>query len=173
MNNVIAYVAPKNNTIAHSMRLNNRILCVVGISIFGFKTYWKWVFALMEIQTTSTFEQFLQTETLNAERNNSYYQRYYVKQLRAFHKKTMIKQQIYDNMLARRSGMDYSQGIQFQTSIIKMEEAQELTMNNEPKKINRRGAGVAPSRTHGLLHRIALWDLQLERPKIGIGDGAI
>ena len=60
-------------------------------------------------------------------------------------------------MLARQSGMDYSQGIQFETSIINMEEAQELTMNNQPKKINRSGAGVAPSITHGLLQRIALW----------------
>ena len=88
----------------------------------------------MEIQTTSTFEQFLQAETLNAEKNNSYYQRYDVNWLRAFHKKAMIKKDIYDNMLARRSGMEYSQGIQFETSIINMEEVQELTMNNQPKK---------------------------------------
>ena len=51
MKNVIAYVAPKNKTIAHSMRLNNMISFVVVISIFGFKTYWKQVFDLMEIQT--------------------------------------------------------------------------------------------------------------------------
>ena len=35
-------------------------------------------------------------------------------------------------MLARQSGMDNSLGIQFETSIINMEEAQELTMNNQP-----------------------------------------
>ena len=84
----------------------------------------------MEIQTTQTFEQFLQAETLNAKKNKSYYQRYGVKRQRAFHKQAMIKQQIYKNVLARRSVMDYSQGIQFQTSIINMEEAKELTMNN-------------------------------------------
>ena len=50
----------KTNTMAHSISLNNRISCVVGISIFGFKTYWKQVFDLMEIQTTQTFKQFLQ-----------------------------------------------------------------------------------------------------------------
>ena len=50
MENVIAYVATKNKTMAHSISLNNRILCVVGIYIFGFKTYWKRVFSLMEIQ---------------------------------------------------------------------------------------------------------------------------
>ena len=47
VNNVIAYVAPKNNTMEHSMSLNNRISCVMGISIFGFKTYWKLVFNFM------------------------------------------------------------------------------------------------------------------------------
>ena len=73
MNNVIAYVAPKNNTMAHSMSLKNRISCVVGISIFGFKTYCKQVFDLMEIQTSSTFEQFLQAETLNSKKNKSYW----------------------------------------------------------------------------------------------------
>ena len=38
-------------------------------------------------------------------------------------------------MLAIQSGMDYSQAIQIETSIINVEEAQELTMNNQPKKI--------------------------------------
>ena len=134
MKNVIAYVALKNKTMAHSMSLNNRISCVVGISIFGFKTYWKQVFGLMQIQTSSTFEQFLQAETLNARKNKSYYQRYDVKGLRAFHKQAMIKQQIYDNMLARRSGMGYSQGIQFQKSLVNMEEAKGLAINNQQKQ---------------------------------------
>ena len=35
----MAYVAPKNKKMAYSMILNNKILCVVGISIFGLKTY--------------------------------------------------------------------------------------------------------------------------------------
>ena len=173
MNNVIAYVDPKNKTMAHSVSLNKIISCVVVISIFGFKTYWRQVFALMEIQKTSIFIHFLQSEIPNADKNKSYYQRYNVKQLRAFHKQAMTKQQIYDNMLARQSGMDYSQGIQFETSIVNMEEAKELTMNNQPKGSNKSGAGVAPSSTHGLLKRIAMWDLQLERPKIGLGDVAI
>ena len=113
MNNVISYVGPKNKTMAHIMILNNRISCVLGISIFGFKTCWKQVFDLMEIQTSSTFKQFLQKETLDAKKNKSYYQRYDVNRLRAFHKQEMIKQQIYDNMLARQSVMDYIQGIHF------------------------------------------------------------
>ena len=82
----------------------------------------------------STFENFLQAETLNARKNTAYYQRYDVKRLRAFHKQAMIKQQIYDNMFARRSGMDYSQGIQFQTSLVNMEEANLLTINNQKKQ---------------------------------------
>ena len=45
-----------------------------------------------------------------------------------------MKQQIYDNMLARRSGIDYSQGIQFETSLVNVEEAKELAMNNQPEK---------------------------------------
>ena len=77
----------------------------------------------MQIQTSSTFEQFLQAETLNAKKNKSYYQRYNFKWLRDFHKQAMIKQQIYVNMLARQNGIDYSQGIQFQTSVVNMEEA--------------------------------------------------
>ena len=31
MDNVIAYVAPKKKKMAHSMSLNNRISCVVGL----------------------------------------------------------------------------------------------------------------------------------------------
>ena len=79
MYNVIAYVAPKSKKMAQIMSLNNTISCVVGISIFGFRTYLKRVFALMAIQETSTFKQLLQAETLNAEKNKSYYQQYDVK----------------------------------------------------------------------------------------------
>ena len=79
---------------------------VVGISIFGFKTHWKQVFNLMEIKTNQTSKQFFQSEKFNAEKNKSYYQRYDVKQLRAFRKQAMMKQKIYGNMLARRSGME-------------------------------------------------------------------
>ena len=74
MKNVIVYVALRNKTMAHSMSLINRISCVVGISIFGFKTYWKQVFNLMEIHTTQTFKQLLQAKTFNAKKNKSYYQ---------------------------------------------------------------------------------------------------
>ena len=119
----------------------------------------------MDIKTTPTLTDFLQAEKINAEKKNTYYQRYDVKRLRAFHKQAMIKQQVYDNMLARPSGMEYSAGILFQTSIINMEQAQELTNNNQPEKWNISGAVVAPSSTPELVQRIALWDLQRERQK--------
>ena len=77
----------------------------------------------MEIQTTQTFKQLLQAKTFNAKKNKSYYQQYYVKWLRDFHKQAMMKQQIYENVLARLSGMDYSPGIQLKIIIINTEEA--------------------------------------------------
>ena len=70
MNNVIAYVAPKNKTMSHIMSLNNRIYCVVGMSVFGFNTYWKQVFALMEIKKIPTFKQFLQAKTSNSNKKS-------------------------------------------------------------------------------------------------------
>ena len=68
MNNAIACVAPKNKTIAHIMSRNNRISYVVGISIFGFNTYCKRVFNLIELNMIPTFKQFLQAEIDNAEK---------------------------------------------------------------------------------------------------------
>ena len=111
--NVIEYVAPKNNTMAHIMRLNNRISCVMGISTFGFKKYCKRVFNMTEIKTTPTFKNFLQAKALNSKKNKSYYQRYYVKIMRSSYKQAMIIIFFYKNMLARKSRMDYSPGISF------------------------------------------------------------
>ena len=59
MNNVIAYVALKKKTMAHSMIINNMISCVVGISIFGFKTYWKQVFNLIDIKNNTNLQTVL------------------------------------------------------------------------------------------------------------------
>ena len=68
-------------------------------------------------------------------------------------------------MLARRIGVDYSSGMQFETSLINIEEAKELTMKKKPEKGNKSGASMAPSSTDELLQRISLWEFQLERPK--------
>ena len=43
----------------------------------------------------------------------------------------MMKQKIYEYMLARGSEMEYIPWIQFQTSIINMEEGKEITMSNQ------------------------------------------
>ena len=96
---------------AHRMSLNNRISCVVGISIFGFKKYWQKVFNLMELNMSPTFKQFFQAKTDNAEKIKSYYQRYDVKILIVFHKQEMMKQQIYKNIPARQIGMDNIAGM--------------------------------------------------------------
>ena len=55
---------------ADSMSLNNRISCVVRISIFGFKKYWRTVFNLMDLNMSLTFKQFLQAEIVNADKTN-------------------------------------------------------------------------------------------------------
>ena len=52
--------------------------------------------------------------------------------MRTFHDQAMMKQKIYKNILARRSGMNYSQGIRFFKSLVNMEEAKLLTKKNQP-----------------------------------------
>ena len=74
MNNVIVDVAPKFKTMVHVIILNSSISCWVVIYMFGFKTYWKQVVDMMNIQTNQTFKQFLKSETLNAVKTKSYYQ---------------------------------------------------------------------------------------------------
>ena len=91
MKNSIAYVAPKNKMMVRSMSLNNSISCMLIISIFGFKKYWQTVFNLMDINMIPKFKQFLQAETVNSEKNKSYYQQYNVKRMRAFHNQAMMK----------------------------------------------------------------------------------
>ena len=58
----------------------------------------------------------------------------------------MAKQQIYENILARRSGMGYTPWIKFQTTIINMDEAKTPTMSNQPGKSTdkKNGAIVDP-----------------------------
>ena len=86
---------------------------------------------MVELNIKPNVKQFLQSETCNAEKNKSYYQRYNVKIMRAVHKQAMMKQQIYENILARRSGIYYSAGIRFQASLVNTDEAKSLTKNNQ------------------------------------------
>ena len=104
---------------AHIASLNNRISFVVGISIFGFKKYWHTVFNFKDLNMSPTFKQFLKEKTVNSKKKDIHYQQYNVKISRAFHKQLITKQQIYENILARQSGVDYSPVIRFKTSIFK------------------------------------------------------
>ena len=56
MNNEILYVSPKNKTMDHRTSLNNRICCVVEISIFRLKKYWHTVYNLMELNVSPTLK---------------------------------------------------------------------------------------------------------------------
>ena len=67
-----------------------------------------------------------------------------------------MKPKIYENMIARRSRMDYIPGMQFQTSLVNTEEAKEITMRNQLEKKQKNGIGVAPSSTYEFLPRISL-----------------
>ena len=69
MNNLIAYAVQQNNTMTHSMSLNNRISCVVGIFIFGFKTYWQRVFNLVELKKTN-LQTVITRQKLNTDKND-------------------------------------------------------------------------------------------------------
>ena len=70
-----------------------------------------------------TFKQFLQDKTVNTDKNKAYYQWYCVERKRAFYNQAILKQKIYKNILTRWSGMDYSPGIRFETSLANMEKS--------------------------------------------------
>ena len=69
---------------------------------------------------------------------NKFYQQYNVKITRAFHNQAMMKHKIYKNTLARRSWMDYSPGICFQTSLVKMNRIKALIKSNQLGKTNQK-----------------------------------
>ena len=95
-NNAIAYVAPKNKAMSHSMSLNNRISCIVGISTCGFNKYWQNFFNLMELNMIPTSKMFLKDKKTTLRKN---YQLYDVKMMRALHKQEMMKHQRYEKYL--------------------------------------------------------------------------
>ena len=96
--------------------------------------------------------------------------------MRALHKQAMMKQQIYESIISRRSGIYYSQGIRFQTRLVNVDESKALTKENLQGKrirIKEDGADVAPSKTYKLPQMIYLWGFLIKRPKLGLGNGAI
>ena len=58
--------------------------------------------------------------------------------MRELHKQAMMNHQIYEDIIARRNGMDYSVGICFQISPVNTEEAKVLTKNNQMGKMNQK-----------------------------------
>ena len=58
--------------------------------------------------------------------------------MRELHKQAMMNHQIYEDIIARRNGMDYSVGICFQTSPVNTEEAKVLTKKNQMGKMNQK-----------------------------------
>ena len=45
-----------------------------------------------------------------------------------------MKHKIYKNIIVRQSGMDYSQEIGFEESLINLDEEKSLTKSNQPEK---------------------------------------
>ena len=48
-----------------------------------------------------------------------------------FHKQVVTKQHIYENILSRQTGMDYSPVIRFEKSLAHMDEAKAPTKRNQ------------------------------------------
>ena len=73
------------------------------------------------------------------------------------------------NILARRSWMDYSPGICFQTILVNTKKIksthQEQSTGKKQIRIKEDGADVAPSSTYELPQMIALWGFLIKRPK--------
>ena len=158
----------------NSMILNNRISIVMGISIFGFKKYWHKVFNLMELNMSPTLKQFLQAETVNADKK-AYYQQYDVKRARAFYKQEMMKQKIYENILVRRSEIDYSLVICFEIVSLKW-----TKHKHSPRAINRKNRIQTKKREWcGSIEHLRITSMacpvgiEMSKSKIGLGDGAI
>ena len=146
------------------------------ISIFGFNKYRQIVFNLMKLNMSPTFKQFFQAKTENTDKNKSYYQQYDIKIMRALHKQAMTKQKIYENILARQSGVYYNPGMLLKTSLVNMNKAKALTKNNQQQKTNQRqGRRCCCGYTKHL--QITSNDfpvgISYQRPKIGLGNGTI
>ena len=88
-----------------------------------------------------------------------------------------MKQKIYKNILATWSGVDYSPGIRFETSISNVDEAKALTKSNQTESLHQKQQ--IRCRRGSIKHlRITTRDLPVDiyyrRAKTNVlGDGAI
>ena len=85
----------------------------------------------------------------------------------------MIKQKSTRTCLQGEVGWTIVQGCSFKQVSSTRKRQKNSSQEVNWKRSKRSGAGVAPSNTYEFPPRIALWDLQLERQKKGLGDGAI
>ena len=81
----------------------------------------------MKLNMIPNFKNFFQAETVNAEENKAYYQRYDTKIMRSPHNQATTKQQIYENILAMKIRMDFSPGICFEKILVNMDKVQAFT----------------------------------------------
>ena len=84
-----------------------------------------------------------------------------------------MKQQIYENMIVRKNGMDYSPGIQYQTSLINKEYAKELTMRNQSEKKQQKWCRCGSIKHLRVSSKDCPVGIAIIKEKIGLGDGAI
>ena len=138
---------------AYSMSLNNRISCVVEISIFGFNKYWHTVFNFMGINVSPTFKQFLRAK--NSQR---------------WEKQSILSMiQCKNNESLPKAGDDKTENIREHTCEVNWDELQSIntSWNNSSQhgqikstlkeinwkniiRSNKYGASVAPPSTYAL-----------------------
>ena len=88
---------------------------------------------MIELNIIPTFKELLRAETFNSEGGKAYFQQFDVKIMIAFHKQAMMKQKIYKNILARKSGMYYSPWMYFESRLVNMDQEKAITNNNQLK----------------------------------------
>ena len=76
---------------------------------------------MQDMHLSSNFKTFLRSESDRKKYNQIYRRRFDVKRLRRHHKKAAIKQQLYEDALARKTGADYGAGIRFESKINTLE----------------------------------------------------
>ena len=114
------------------------------------------MFNLMELKIIPTLKQLLQAKIIKTKENKAYYPQYYVKLIRDLHKDAVIRQHIYENILARKTGVDYSPIICFKKSLVDMYKAKALTKSNQQKNKGGSGTGADPPSTYKLSPWVAL-----------------
>ena len=98
----------KNKTMSQINTLNSWISCVTSILIFVLKHLWRNNFKILEINITTIFVGLWKSQTTKTKQRSEYSAQYHAKRTRSYHEQAMIRQQIYDNILARKSGVDYN-----------------------------------------------------------------